>query len=190
MKIGAVYGQRRRRELNVDLLLTNVGNAPAIEVGVDGEIILEHSQIKGHKAIPQRYEPQMIPYIMSDLSPTGAFLALGNTLLTHLFDDFREYQRLNIHRIQTTPTSDSYEASRLRVIVTYRNSVGQYYASTYTVRVHLGDFPKVEIPQDDEKGHLVCVDVHRAQFHAGPIPQDEADRSLASRNGLRFLCGW
>ena len=57
--ISKVFG-KDRRNLNVDLELINVGNAPAIEVQIDSEIIYTNSEIKGEKSIPARFEPSMV----------------------------------------------------------------------------------------------------------------------------------
>jgi hypothetical protein len=45
--------------------ITNVGNAPAIEVLIDAEIELRYSSINNEKRIPARHAPDMIPYIQS-----------------------------------------------------------------------------------------------------------------------------
>lgn len=49
--------------LNIGLDLINIGNAPAIDVLVDAEIILKYSNIKGEKVIPSRFEPSFISFI-------------------------------------------------------------------------------------------------------------------------------
>jgi len=62
MNILPVFGDNRR-SFGVDFSITNVGNAPAIEVQIDSEIELTHSNIEGENVIPARFEPSMIPFL-------------------------------------------------------------------------------------------------------------------------------
>ena len=192
MEISKVYGPSRRN-LSIGLDLTNLGNAPAIEVLVDAEIILQYSNIRGEKVIPARFEPSSIPFIrpgeeiLEDSSHDPNF---GNTCITHLIDDFRECNRLNIHRIETDPTKESYNASRLRVCVYYRNNIGQYFESSYETYLHIGKTPEGKIPEDDETAELSQIYVPRPKFHAGPISKEKMDKDISFRNSKRDLCGW
>ncbi|MFX0201726.1 MAG: hypothetical protein ACFFCW_36900 [Candidatus Hodarchaeota archaeon] len=190
IRIGKVYGERKRRNMGVDLKLTNVGNAPAIEALVDAEIILAYSAINGEQTIPSRFEPQMIPFIKPGQTIEDSSPNFGNTLITHLLDDYREYNRLNIHRIETDPTLDPFSASQLRVVVSYRNSVGQHYESTYQVHLLLGEKPSLDIPTETENAKMRPLNVPRPRFHATPVTKADSDAGLAKRNGLRDLCGW
>ena len=87
MYIGKTFGPSRRN-MDVELYLTNVGNAPAIDVLVDAEVILEYSSINGEKGIPTRFEPACIPFIgvgerVYDYSIYPNF---GNTCITHILE--------------------------------------------------------------------------------------------------------
>ena len=187
MGISKVYGPSRRN-LSIGLNLTNVGNAPAIEVLVDAEIILQYSNIQDEKVIPARFEPSSISFIRpgeempEDPSHDPSF---GNTCITHLLDDFRECNRLNIHRIETDPTKEPFNASMLRVYVYCRNNLGQHFESTYETYLHLE-----KIPEDDETIELSQIYVPRPKFHAGTISKEEMDKSISHRNSERDLCGW
>lgn len=192
MTISKVYGPSRRN-LAIGLNLTNIGNAPAIEVFVDAEIILQYSNIQGEKVIPARFEPSSIPFIRPGeeiLEYPSHNPGFGNTCITHLLDDFREYHRLNIHRIETDPTKEAYNASRLRVYVYYRNNLGQYFESTYETYLHIGKTPEVKIPEDDETAELSQIYVPRPEFHTGPISKEKMDKDISFRNSKRDLCGW
>ena len=147
MGISIVYGPSRRN-LCIYLNLPNVGNEPAIEVLVDAEIILQYSNIQGEKVIPTRFEPSSISFIRPGeeiLEYPSHNPGFGNTCITHLLDDFRECHRLNIHRIETNPTKEAYNASRLRVYVYYRNNLGQYFESTYETYLHIAHIPHILI---------------------------------------------
>lgn len=185
--ISKVYGPSRRN-LHAGLNLTNVGNAPAIEVLVDAEIVLHYSNIRGERVIPARFEPSSISFIRpgEEIPEDNAHNpSFGNTCITHLLDDFRECHRLNIHRIETDPTTDPYTASRLRVCVYYRNNLGQYFESTYETYLHIDDIPK-----DDETAELLQIHIPRPRFHAEPISKKQMDKDLSSREAKRDLCGW
>ena len=190
IRIGEVYGKRKRRNMSVDLKLTNVGNAPAIETLVDAEIILAYSAINGEQFIPSRFEPQMISFIKADQAIEDSSPSFGNTLITHLLDDYREQLRLNTHRIETNPTQETFSASQLRIIVSYRNSVGQPYESTYQVHLHLGETKSIEIPKENESVKMIQMNIPRPRFHSGPVQRTETDAGLLARNRLRDLCGW
>jgi len=187
MWIFEVYGPSRRN-LSIGLNLTNVGNAPAIEVLVDAEIILQYSNIQGEKVIPGRFEPSSIPFIRpgEEITEDSRYNPnFGNTCIRHLLDDFRECHRLNMHRIETDPAKEPYNASMLRVCVYYRNNLGQYFESTYETYLHLG-----QIPEDDEATELAEIYVPTPKFYAGPISKKEMGNDISSRNSKRDLCGW
>lgn len=187
MTIGRVFGPSRRN-LGISLDITNVGNAPAIGVIVDAEIILQYSNVQGERVIPSRYEPFVLPFIRpgEDISNDRRLSPnFGNTCITHLLDDFRERKRLNILRIETDPTKESYEASRLRVILYYRNNLGQYFESVYETYLGLE-----EIPEDNKSAELFEVYIPRPKFHTAPIPKEKMDKEISFRNSKRHLCGW
>ncbi|MGZ8153026.1 MAG: hypothetical protein ACXW0Q_10015 [Methylovulum sp.] len=190
--IGEVFGPKRRN-MNVEIELSNVGNAPAIELLVDAEVTLRHSSVKGKKVIPARFEPSMISFLRQgeQISERGVSLCFGNTFITHFFDDVREAHRLNLHRIETDPTQESFNTSRLRVIAYYRNSLGQQFRSYYEVEIcfwHLnGTKP---FPADNETCEVDMSNIPRPVFHAEPIAASDVDLEIRSRNAKRELSGW
>ena len=186
MEIGKVFGPSRRL-MNIGLTLVNVGNAPAIEVLIDAEIILRYSSIRGEKAIPSRFEPFSIAFIRPGEEIEGnpyIYPEFGNTCVTHLLDDFREESRLNIHRIETDPSQEPYTASMLKIYVYYRNNLGQYFESTVEAHLDLE-----EIPGDNETAELSIHYLPRPKFCAYPTSKEEIDKSISSRNNKRNLCG-
>ena len=62
MKLSKVWF-KDRRSLNIGIDLVNVGNAPAIDILVDGEIVLNYSDVNGEKNIPARIEPRVIVFL-------------------------------------------------------------------------------------------------------------------------------
>lgn len=192
MGIGKVFG-KSRRNMGVELELTNVGNAPAIEVLIDAEIKYSYSKIEGHDTIPARFEPDIIPFIRPDEIINDEHRhspSFGNTSITHLFDDFRESQRLNIHRIETNPSDEPFNASSLKIIIYYKNNLGQYFESIYETNLHLGLTPETKYPKEDESVELSQIYIPRPKFHAQPISKEKVENEINTRNKRRNLCGW
>lgn len=190
ISISKVFGPKRRN-VSVAVELLNVGNAPAIEVLVDAEIELRYSKINGESTIPARFEPEMIPFIRPGDTITEASPNFGNSLITHFFDDVRESSRLNIHRIETDPTQESYKTSKLKVVAYYRNSLGQYFVSHYETEICIWSKTKEdEIPKDNEIGEVSQVYVPRPIFHAGITDEVFSKSEIEQRNTKRELSGW
>lgn len=60
IEISKIWTERKRRSMIVELELTNVGNAPAIELMLDSEVELRYSNINNENLIPARFEPNII----------------------------------------------------------------------------------------------------------------------------------
>jgi hypothetical protein len=188
--ISSTFGPQRRN-MSVELELTNVGNAPAIELLVDAEVILGYSEIDGHTTVPARYEPDMIPFLQSGQSTKLASPNFGNVLVLHFFDDVREQGRLNLHRIRTRPTEEAYRASRLRIVAYYRNSLGQHFKGSYEVDITIWKMNGEEpIPADTEAAEVTMTYVPRPVFHAEPIDASLSGTEISRRNAIRSICGW
>jgi len=158
---------------------------------IDSEIQLRYSKIEGESTIPMRFDAWMVPFLQPGQTENIVHgLEYGNSFLTHFFDDVRASTRLNLHRIETEPTKEPFNASRLKVIVYYRNSVGQHFRSFYEVEIDLD--PKLDnpIPRDDQEAEVVLINFPAPQFHAGPAEQFEIEQELKARHGKRNLCGW
>lgn len=190
ISISEVFGPNRRN-MSVGLKLTNVGNAPAIEVLVDAEIELRYSNIDGEKVIPARFEPDMIPFLRPGETNDKAHPGFGNKLITHFFDDVRESSRLNIHRIETDPTQESYRTSILRLFAYYRNSLGQDFRSFYQIEIGVfSPIGKDPIPKEDARGEVSMIYIPRPKFHAEPIDTSEKECEISGRNSKRKYSGW
>jgi|GEM_PF-3272124 hypothetical protein len=187
--ISKVFGPKRRN-MSVLLELANVGNAPAIEILVDAEIELRYSQIKGERLISCRFEPEMISYLRPGESNEECHPNFGNSFITRFFDDVRESRRLNIHRIETDPTQESFKTSRLYVYAYYRNTIGQYFKSIYEIEIDLDPFSKDPIPDDDKEAKATMSYIPRPKFHVEPITKKTMEEEIVSRNSRRDLCGW
>ena len=188
--ISEVFGEDRRN-MSFALELVNVGNAPAIEVRVDAEIIYRHTNIKGYHAVPARFEPSIIPFLRPGEINDDCHPNFGNASIFHFFDDVRESLRLNWLRIDTDPTKESYNASRLRVICYYRNSLSQCFKSYYETEIDLEDEGRSDpIPKDDEVKEVSMPPFPRPIFHAEPIERAAIDGELSKRNSIRQLSGY
>jgi len=185
MEIGVTWSNNRRM-LGIKPQLINLGNAPAINVLVDAEILLEYSNILGEKVIPARFEPGIISFIRpgEEINDKSVYLEFGNTSVASLLDDFREQHRLNVYRVNTDPTVKPYEASKLRICLFYMNNLGQYFESNYETFLRLDD-----IPNDDETAELLNAP-RLSKFYAGPIYKNEMDKKISNRKNKRELSGW
>lgn len=192
ISISKVFGPKRRN-MSVEIELSNVGNAPAIEVLVDSEVELRYSSVNGEKVIPARFEPDMIPFVKPGDQIAGPSVSpgYGNTFITHFFDDARESLRLNLHRIETDPTQESFKTSRLRVITYYRNSLGQHFRSHYEIEIGFWHRNGEKgIPEDNETCEVDMFYIPRPVFHAEPAHEDAIAAEIKSRNAKRNLSGW
>jgi hypothetical protein len=190
ISIGTVFG-KGRRNMSVSIELSNVGNAPAIEVLVDAEIELRYSKVKNQSVIPGRFEPDMVPYIRPGETVDKISPGFGNTFITHFFDDVRESSRLNLHRIETDPTQEPFKTSKLRIIVYYRNSLAQYFKSYYETEIALWAHKGTEkIPGDEEACEVNQIYIPRPVFHSGVDSEESAKREIDLRNAKRDLSGW
>lgn len=192
ISISPIFGPKRRN-MNVEIELSNVGNAPAIEVLVDSEIELRYSSVNGDRVIPARFDPAMIPFLKSgdSIAGPGVSPGYGNTLITHFFDDARESHRLNLHRIETDPTQESFKTSRLRVFAYYRNSLGQHFRSRYEIEIALWrrNGEKL-IPEENETCEVDMSYIPRPTFHAEVTNGDATANEIESRSLKRELSGW
>jgi len=187
--ISKTFG-KSRRQMSIGLSLTNVGNAPAIDVLIDSEITLQYSSVEGEKVIPARLEPASVPFISigERIDDDSIHPNFGNTCVTYIIDDFRECERLNTLRIETDPTKASYPPTKLKVYVYYRNSIGQYFESSYETHLDLGI--KQKIPSENESAELSQIYIPRPQFHTSPISKEKRDKDISQRDSKRELCGW
>lgn len=179
-----------RRNMSVNLELTNVGNAPAIEVLLDSEIEYRHTNISGEKFIPSRHAPNSIPFIKPSETLNKYHPNFGNKFITHFFDEVREATRLNIHRIETNPTQEPYKESRLYIYCYYKNTFGQFFKSSFSIEIGLDPFSKNPIPKDDETCEVVMSYLPRPNFHIEPITIQKMEDEIQKRNSKRDLSGW
>lgn len=185
--VGPPFGPKRR-QMSVELSVSNVGNAPAINVLIDSEFDFRYSKISGSSTIPQRFEPMAVAFIPQGGTESGPQIAqsYGNSFVSSLLDEAREAHRLNVHRIATNPSQEPYKMSRLKVFTYYRNAVGQYFKSCYSCEVCV--FNSKDI--DKDKFDLSIIYIPRPEFYAIPIKESEMLKELAERNSRRELCGW
>lgn len=129
------------RTLKISTDLQNIGNAPAINIQVIGEIIFGHTKINGSPTIPAHDSIRTVPYILPGEKFDTHFetdLFFGKNAVIHLFDDFRENHRLNRLRIDTDPSKEPYEGPKLRIRLFYGNNLDQLFESIFEVFIEPG----------------------------------------------------
>jgi hypothetical protein len=183
----------------VNVRLTNVGNAPAVETRIDSEIELMYSPIKNEYLIPSRFEPDVVPFVWQGETIDNIQLIYGNKFILHFFDAVRESHRLNTHRIETNPSQEAFKTSRLHVNVYYRNSLEQYFYSYFAIEICIHDmissrdgksFDPSPIPAPNESKKVTKVFIPRPVFHAGLITKKEIEDRINKNNNKRELCGY
>jgi hypothetical protein len=202
MHISKVYGNKRRN-LEVCIDVHNLGNAPAIDIQIDGQLEYENSSIDGNKKIPSYTEPRRISYLKSSDSILDSFetkLHFGNKGIIHLFDDFRENERLNRHRIENDKTLEPFPGSKLCVFIYYSNNLGQLFESYFETYICLPKETIIKenkviikdksIPSEDEEIDLDFHPYIRPVFYSKLIEKRDVIKQLKERNNKRDLCGW
>lgn len=206
MTIGPVYGPDRRN-FGVGLTVVNVGNAPAIQVLVDSEIVLKYTEIEGEKVIPARFEPSHIPYIRQGEEITGMNVhqSFGNSCISQMIFDFLREDLLNRERIQNQTHEEAFYSSKLRIFVYYKNHLNQYFLSAYETTIHPWTVNGVPIPgfaptqapletppvlPNDQPIELIEIAIPRPTFIANPIDMEKMNKDIEERNRKRRLSGW
>jgi len=209
MYIMPVYGDNRR-SFGVDLTITNVGNAPAIEIQIDSEIELTHSNIEGEKVIPARFEPSMIPFLRQgeefpdtnqpEPDRHATHQSYGNTCINHMIFDFTKNHELNVERVHSHPTDESYVSTKIRIFVYCKNHLNQYFLSQYETYIEPSQIEGNPIPcfairenpglPNDRRIELRANNIPRPKFTTRLIAYEEMMHSINERNRKRNLCGW
>lgn len=106
--------------LFADLTLTNMGNAPAIDVYVDGEITLEYTKLKEHSILPAADVNLYYPFIEQGKKENETTaLVFGDLLIPEIYQDSKVQQSFKYNLDKKCP--------KLSVYVYYKNLHGQYY---------------------------------------------------------------
>lgn len=196
MHISKVDGHKRRT-LTVEIDVVNIGNGPAINIQIDGEIILSHNDVNGEKVMPAYSEPRRLPFLIAGQKSDDNFesnVYFSHKTILYLFDDFREAERLNRHRINTDPTIEAFNASKLIIFVYYSNNLGQQFKSSFETYVTLGMEMKEDldaksvtvkprkIPSDYQEIELDYHPYIRPEFNSGLIEEKKIEQELYKRN--------
>jgi len=189
IKISEVFEKKfKRREMIVELEIANIGNDPAIEILIDGEIELEYSNIQGETVIPARFTPSQKSFLMlgDKICSERTNLYFGNIFINHFFESSKIMGRMNKQRIKNTPWKDPYQSAKLMVYVYYSNNLGQCFKSKYEIYIYL----QGKIPKSNEKADVGMVYIPRPIFCNNIISKDILNKEIEERNKKRNLCGW
>ncbi len=186
------------RDFGTQLMLINLGNAPAIEINVDGEIVLQHFAVGDCSDLPSRFWSQMIPFLRPDEAATegeGKHFSpiFGFPCIVAMYEDWKrcfdearwkpameevkEVEELNIWQRFNMVVKQPV----LRIVVYYRNHLEQYFKSTLEVPLYLQE------ELTDEPLEIREAGVPSTVFHAGPIDKDKMIDEMKDREKRRRL---
>ncbi len=172
----------------VEIEIANIGNDPAIEILVDGEIELEYASINGENIIPARFSPSQKSFLMAGkkILDESINLSFGNKFIKYFFESSKEMSKLNQERIRNTPWKDAYQTAKLTIYVYYSNNMGQYFKSEYSIYICLDG----KIPRNNEIAKIQKVFIPRPTFSNKIIKKEKVEEEIAQRDLKRNLCGW
>jgi hypothetical protein len=168
-------------QFNIDFTLTNLGNAPALEVLIDSEIKSNFFHFKGENVIPSRWV-STIPFIRvgeelySDPQVKNApfFSQSFNSDVFEIMDKgFKKEQKLNQKRIEKNHEPE-YRSNIFLIDVYCKNSFNHFFKSHFETYLILGEkFPDyIEVKPYFEPAQ---------KFYSRPISEDDFKEETASR---------
>jgi hypothetical protein len=194
--IGEKFGPGRQ-DLGVDYELINLTDAPAIAVTVDGEIILKHSAVKGETRIPQRFDPEFVPFLRPNETLSDELghrsLSFGNKCVDATLDDLRENERRNFERIEADPSQEPFLGPRLRIVVRYSNNLGQHFQSEWEAYLSVWNKEQgggFKMPDRRENIEITPLNIPRPKFRASPETDAEMIAAMRAFEKRRDLSGW
>jgi len=180
------------RDFAIYLTLLNLGNSPAIEIYVDGEIVLQHVEVHGYSEMPSRFWPCLIPFLKPDESVTeGADKrfspVFGYPCIQAMFEDWKhcfdeERWQTVVERVKEENDLNLWQRFNqvirqpvLRIIVYYRNHLDQHFKSLYEIPLLLDQELTDDAIEVREAG------VPMPKFYAAPIAEAEMKEEMAER---------
>jgi hypothetical protein len=163
------------REFNAEFHLTNLGNAPALEVIIESEIKLNISNIKGENSIPSRWA-SVVSYIRVgeelDVEP-NCVQSFDSNVFKHMIQGFKKERELNNKRIKKN-FEPEYSSSILSIDVYCKNSFNQYFKSHFETHLIQGEkFPDyIEVKPFFSPNQ---------KFYSNPISEDEFKKETTIR---------
>jgi hypothetical protein len=194
--VGEKFGPDRQN-LSVDYELINLTDTPAIAVTVDGEIILKYSVVKGEPRIPQRFDPEFVPFLRPNETLSDKLgrhsLSFGNKCVDATLDDLQENERRNFERINADPTREPFLGPRLRIVVRYSNNLGQHFRSEWEAYLSVWNKEQgggFKMPNRRENIEITPLNIPRPTFRACPEADHEMTAEINAFSGRRDLSGW
>ena len=199
LKMGSKFNDGKRQSFSVLVELKNIGNAAAIFVSADSEIVLKYKTVSGGTTIPQRFPPE----ILSTLSVNEHFpidFSFGNLACAALLADCREQDRLNRKRIEENPTQEPHGGPRIRVTVHYRDLHNDELVSRFECR--FGPYRSEDdgagnthfagwgTPDEDEDIEFSLLRDNEMKFSVRSISKVQLKKEIEAREARRKFSGW
>ncbi len=193
-----------RDHINVNPVITNSGNTPAIEVQVDAEIGFLNSTIEGNQSVPAHFRPSFISCLSQGETINKDKLHLGfGTVCTEVLKQdvcrgLKEGRKMAFSKEVRGEYWDRIESvirfPKLRIYVYYKNHLGQFFKSFYEHSISIQESPTKRNeppPRDSEKHWTVALpQIPQPIFSPDAIDEEVYRRELEERETRRQLGGW
>jgi len=176
------------RNLAIHFDLSNKGNAPAIDVSTDAEIVLHYTYRNGQQELPAHSAGGRIAFIGTKKRDSVAALdpkeypRFGPITLDHLRREFLKRAELASKGQDTGSNPIKYEPPILRIHAYYRNNLQQYFKSLYEAYLDASMAPGGQRITD-----LSPAKSPAPTFSAYTVSKQDMDKELSGRNQKRRL---
>jgi hypothetical protein len=192
MEIEEMHINRKQwgRDLQVVLKILNLGAVPALEINIDSEIKLKHSNIDSEKTIPSSTEPSFIPFLRTgaELSQESDFIAVtqffDSDFVVHVLQEFKKQFELNTEKLKKFQEPE-YDSVILCIYVYYKNNLNQCFISYFETYI-VNDEPMRKYEFSDEQ-YITLKQIYfqKRKFYSEPIDEKEFCKDIEMRNKKR-----
>lgn len=126
-------GEYIRRQLGVSIDLENAGDSPALTVFVIASLSINFPPENWDRTIPlyAAHGPDYLQVIPPN-AKASARIIFENSELIPLYKSLETAMKLNLERIQVSPSKHAYRGAQVIIQTFYKNVLGQWYESKLT----------------------------------------------------------
>jgi len=127
-----------RRQMPVEFVIENIGDAPAISVFCISHLVLQYiTDDNGNKKVDMFSGPLFLPCLKVDENEKN-YLHYENQAIELMFKDLSVAMQRNWERIRTTPYMNPYRHTEIVIQVFYKNMNQQWFESKLTQEIAWG----------------------------------------------------